>query len=349
MKALEVENLKASIGNFKVRDVSFFVQENEVLVILGDNGAGKTKILEMIAGFIPLESGKIKIFGRDVTSLAVQKRRIGFIFQDLGLFPHMTVEKNIEYGLKYSKMSKPLLNDIIEIFQLKHLLHRFPPTLSGGEKQKVALARTLVTDPLIVFLDEPTSALSAREKLRIDKEIKEILKKIRKPAIFVTHSESEASVVGDRIAVVENGRIAQIGKSEEIFYRPASKNIADLFGPSNILEGVVEENKDEILTVKVKEKEIVGVGNFQKGESVYIFVRPEDVILTKEKFESSARNVFNGKIQNIVKKGPIFEIMINVGFDILSLVTKGSLERLELKVGDEINVEFKATAVHILK
>jgi molybdopterin-binding protein len=348
MKALEVEKLTASIEKFKLKNISFSVQEDEILVILGDNGAGKTKMLEAIAGFVPLRSGKVTIFGTDVTTFPVQKRKIGFIFQNLALFPHMTVKKNIEFGLRYSDTTHHLFQDVVRKFRINNILHRFPPTLSGGERQKVALARTLVTNPRVVFLDEPTSALSLKEKIAIDNEIKEILKKMRKPAIFVTHNEEEAFLMGDRIAVIEKGQIVQIGKSDEIFYRPASKRIADLFGPYNIFRGTVEENENGVITLNVGNRKVVAVGNFQKGENVYIFVRPEDVILlAKEETKSSARNTFKGKVKSILKKGPIFEVKVNVGFDILSYITKGSLEKLELKIEDEIIVEFKATAIHI--
>ncbi len=351
MKALEVEKLGISIGKFELKDISFSVEENEVLVILGENGVGKTKILEAIAGFIPLKNGRVKVFGEDVTEVPVQKRKMGFIFQELAFFPHMSVERNIKYGLKYVKGSNAdgLFFDVVKNFQIQHILNRFPTTLSGGEKQKVALARALVTNPKIVLFDEPTSALSIKERRRVDEEIKSILKRLKKPALFVTHNENEAFLLGDRVAVIENGSLVQIGKSEEIFYRPASKRIAELFGSHNLFKGSVIENDKGIVTLKVKDNEIVAVGNFKIGEEVNIFVRPEDVILTKEETKSSARNVFEGKITELLKRGPIFEVKIDVGFEILSFITKGSLERLNIHLSDEIKVEFKATAVHLFK
>ncbi|WP_456399561.1 ABC transporter ATP-binding protein [Mesoaciditoga sp.] len=349
MKILEVKNLNAHVGNFELRDISFCLNEDEILVFLGDNGAGKTKILEAVSGFIPLKSGTVRILGKDVTNVEVQKRKIGFIFQNLALFPHMTVKENVEFGLKYSKVPRAIFRNAIKSFKIEKFLNRYPDTLSGGERQRVALARTLVTNPTLVFLDEPTSALSPRERANTAKEIKAFLKKARKPAIFVTHNEEEAFLMGDRIAVVEKGKIAQIGKSDEIFYKPTSKEIANLFGTYNIFNGKVVKNESDVLTIEVKNKEIMGIGNFKVGESVNVFVRPEDVVLTCEKSKSSARNSFSGSVTSILKKGPIFEVKVDVGIEIISFVTKGSLEKLQLKNGKKVIAEFKATAIHIFK
>lgn len=351
MSTLMLENVTASIGKFYLKDITLSVNEGEILVILGDNGAGKTKLLEAIAGFLPVKSGRIILFSKEITQMSVSERNIGFIFQNLALFSHLTVKDNVLYGTKYRKVQNvdKKLDEIVEIFGIGKLLNRFPDTLSGGEKQKVALARALITDPEIVLLDEPTSALSIRERERVDTEIIRILKKFHKPAIFVTHNENEAFSIGDRVALIEQGKIAQIGKPEAIFYHPVSESIATFLGETNIFEGTVEEEKNEILSVNVNEKRIVAVGRFRKTDKVKLFVRPEDILLMKKPYETSARNRFSGTVVGISPHGPLIKVKIDVGFNIISFVTKGALEELSVKVGSEIYIEFKASAVHVVK
>jgi len=173
-KVLVLQNVNAEIGAFKIRDISFSVYDSEVLVVLGENGAGKTKLLETIAGFLPIVSGKINLFGEDILNKAANERNIGFIFQGLSLFPHLSVKENILYGARFQVI--PDLDrefkKLVHLFKLDNFLDRFPKTLSGGEQQKVALARTLITNPKIVLLDEPTSALSPKERERVSIEIK---------------------------------------------------------------------------------------------------------------------------------------------------------------------------------
>ncbi len=348
MGVLSVEKVNVKVGNFKLKDVSLKVGKNEILVILGDNGAGKTKMLEAIAGFIPLQSGRITLNGRELGSVPIQKRKIGFIFQNLALFPHMSVEKNIFYGIKYSEKRK-IAFDVIELFGLHPFLKRMPSTLSGGEKQKVALARALAVDPEIVLFDEPTSALSARERNRLDDEIRKVLKEMGKSAIFVTHNEMEAFVIGDRVSVMANGRIVQSGGIEEVFYRPRSLEVAELFGSSNILEGMVVENHDGLLKIRTHGETIVCVGNFNVGDRVYVLLRPENVVISLGKSNNSVQNAFKAKISKIVKKGPILEIETDSFSKVLSFVTTSSFEKMRLKVGMNVRIEFKASALHVFK
>ncbi len=351
MSSILLKKVNASIGNFDLSDISFSVGKGEILVIVGDNGAGKTKLLETIAGFLPVKSGKIEVFGKDITYTPTSKRGIGFIFQNLALFPHMSVRKNIMYGLKYSKIEgkKRLLEEIAQIFGVKKILDRSPETLSGGEKQKVALARTLITDPKIILFDEPTSALSIKEREKVGIEIKKILKKLEKPAIFVTHNENEAFLLGDRIAIIERGKIIQIGKGGEIFYHPVSEKIAKFFGTTNVFKGTVLKNENDSVVLNVNGKAVTALGKVVEGDEVTMFIRPEDVVLMKEPCKTSARNLFQGKVINILKKGPLIEVKVDVEFEITSFITKGSLEKFGIDMGKKMYVEFKATAVHLVK
>ncbi len=345
---LALQNINAQIGTFKLKNISLTVRSDELLVILGENGAGKTKLLEAIAGFLPISSGEILLYDKNIVKLPVNKRNIGFIFQNLSLFPHFTVRENILYGARFRKIPhlEEKFKEIIELFKLKELLNRLPNTLSGGEQQKVALARTLITDPAIILFDEPTSALSPRERERVDIEIKNILKKLNKPALFITHNVEEAYLMGDRIAVMEKGRILQIGTPSEIFYKPNSETVATFFGETNVYDGVVAEQNEGIVTVKVKNVDIFTLGNFSSGERVKTFVRPEDILLKNRRSMTSARNNFKGRVKDFSFRGPLARVCIDIGIPIVSLITKQSFEELNIKKGKLIYVSFKITAAH---
>ncbi len=351
MKALVLENLNVEIGSFGIENLDLSVEEGEIFVILGDNGAGKTKLLETISGFWELSSGRITLFGEDITYKPTRNREIGFIFQDMALFPHMTVKKNILYGTRYTKGTEieRKFSELIALFGLEKFLDRFPQTLSGGEKQKVALARTLITDPKLILLDEPTAAISISERERIDTEIKDTLKKFGKPALFVTHNENEAFLVGDRIAVMDNGRILQTGKADEIFYRPASEKIANFLGDTNIFKGTVSKKGDGTVTVDVEGVDITAIGDFEPGKRVKMFVRPENVLLMKEPYRTSARNLLHGSVKNVLPRGLLMKVEIDAGIQVISFITRNSVEEFNVRHGTEFYVEFKATAIHIIE
>ena len=350
-KVLVLQNVNAEIGAFKIRDISFSVYDSEVLVVLGENGAGKTKLLETIAGFLPIVSGKINLFGEDILNKAANERNIGFIFQGLSLFPHLSVKENILYGARFQVI--PDLDrefkKLVHLFKLDNFLDRFPKTLSGGEQQKVALARTLITNPKIVLLDEPTSALSPKERERVSIEIKNILKKLNKSAIFVTHNVEDAHLVGDRIALMENGRVLQIGTSNEIFYKPNSKTVATFFGETNIYDGVANAQDKGITAVKVNGLNIFALGNYKQGTKLKIFIRPENILLKKRLTKTSARNNFKGIVKRVSFNGPLAKVSVDVGFTVAALITKQSLEELEINRGSSVYISFKITAVHTVE
>ena len=350
-EVLVLQNVNAKIGTFKIRDISFSVYDNEILVVLGENGAGKTKLLETIAGFLPVVSGRIGLFGEDIANKAANERNIGFIFQGLSLFPHLSVKENILYGARFQVILN--LNrefkKLVHLFKLDNFLDRFPKTLSGGEQQKVALARTLITNPKIVLLDEPTSALSPKERERVSIELKNTLKKLNKSAIFVTHNVEEAHLVGDRIALMENGRILQIGTPNEIFYKPNSKTVATFFGETNIYDGVADAQDKGITTVKVDGLNIFALGKYKQGIKLKVFIRPEDILLKKRLTKTSARNNFKGVVKRISFKGPLARVFVDVGFTVAALITKQSLEELEINRGSSVYISFKITAVHTVE
>jgi molybdate/tungstate transport system ATP-binding protein len=223
---IRIENLRVRLPGFALEDINLHTEAGEFFVLLGPTGAGKTLLLESVAGLLPVSSGRVYLNGREVTRLAPEKRGIGIVYQDSALFPHLTVKQNITFGLRYRK-TEPMHSQkkfvlLVDALKLDHLLQRTVMHLSGGEKQRVALARALVVEPALLLLDEPLSALDPNFR----EEIRDILKALHfntgVTVLMVTHDFAEARYLGQRIAVINQGRIEQIGSAEEIFRRPAT-------------------------------------------------------------------------------------------------------------------------------
>ncbi len=350
MKILDVRNLSAKIGSFELKNINFSVEKGEIFVIVGENGAGKTKLLDALAGFLSLISGDIFLNGKNITRKLPQERGMGYIFQSLALFPHLTVKENILYGAKLRKLKnvKEKFDEIVSFFRIEKLLNRKPASLSGGEKQKVALARTLILRPKIILFDEPTSALSPNERLRVDGEIKETLEKFGITAIFVSHNMEEAYFFGGRVGVMQNGKLVQIGTPNEIKYRPANKSVAFTFGEVNVFDCTVKESANGVSVASCGNFVIKFLGDFEIGRKLKVAVRPEDIVISPEQAKTSARNVITGKITEILSRGPLVKVVIDCGKKVSVYISKQSFEELDLNKGKEVSLRFKITAPHVL-
>ena len=347
---IEVRNLSKDWKEFSLKDINLEVKKGEYFVILGPTGAGKTLLLETIAGFYFPDSGEVWIDGHDVTNLPPERRRIGFIYQDYSLFPHLTVEENIEFGLKLRKSSdtnRKRMKEIMDWLSIVHLAHRYPGTLSGGEQQKVAIARAIAIEPSVLLLDEPLSALDLRTRDYLREELKRVKLELGITMVHVTHDQTEAMVLADRIAVMMRGQIMQAGTPYEIFNKPQNEEIADFVGVENILSGIVRNNKNGIAEIEVDMGyNIFAVSDYHAG-TVKAFIRPEDIILSEKREESSARNVISAKIEEMSDMGPLTRVRMNNS--LVALITKQSRESLGLRKGDEIYATFKATSVHVVR
>ena len=248
MSYLQIQQLKISYGdNVVLHDIDLAVNKGEMIALLGPSGCGKTTLLNALCGFIPVRSGSVSIDGRNITTCAPEQRNITMVFQSYALWPHFTVAQNIGYGLKVRKWNKPAIAkrvaELLEIVNLGGLADIKVTALSGGQRQRVALARALAIEPDVLVLDEPLSNLDAKVRLNVRHEIKSLQKKLGFTSLIVTHDQQEALVMADRIAVMHQGRIEQLGTPETIYHRPATPFIADFMGAENRLNSSVLPDK----------------------------------------------------------------------------------------------------------
>jgi molybdate/tungstate transport system ATP-binding protein len=347
---INLDKVSHEWGDFSLENVSFSVNKGEYFVILGPTAAGKTLILETIAGFYIPRRGNIFLNGKNSTHIQPEKRNIGFVYQDYSLFPHMTVKENIAFGLKMRKLPKreveTKVQSIMNSMHISYLKDRFPSTLSGGEQQRVSLARALVIDPDILLLDEPSSALDPRTQESLREELKRIHKVRGTTTIHVTHNQGEALALADRIGVIINGEVIQVGTPHKVFNEPVSEEMAIFVGMENIVKGKIISNEDGVALVEVGNYQIRALSNLTEGK-VNVFIRPENIILSKVKLESSARNSILGKINNITQFGATFRIYMDNCLS--ALVTRQAIEELGLKIGERVYASFKATAIHLVR
>jgi putative spermidine/putrescine transport system ATP-binding protein len=242
MARLQLDGITKVYGDFKAADnVSLDIADGEFLVLLGPSGCGKTTTLRIVAGFIEPTSGSVRLGDRDITALPPWKRNAGLVFQSYALFPHMSVAENVAFGLEMRKVSKaemaPKITEALRLVRLDHLADRLPRQLSGGQQQRVALARALVFRPDVLLLDEPLSNLDAKLRLDVRVEIRELQRKLGLTTVMVTHDQEEALTMADRLVVMSEGRIRQIGSQQDLYERPAEKFVADFVGRSTFIDG----------------------------------------------------------------------------------------------------------------
>jgi sulfate transport system ATP-binding protein len=301
-----VASVRALSKSFKktrvLEDIDFDVAEGESLVLLGASGSGKTTILRIIAGLEEPDTGRVILHGKDVTELPARERGVGVIFQAYALFPRMTIEQNIGFGLRIRRRArqeiKETVDRLIELVGLEQHRGKYPSQLSGGQQQRVAIARTLAYKPQVLLFDEPFGALDAQMRVRLRREIHHLLKQVNLPAIFITHDQEEALELGDRIAVLNAGRLEQIGTPDDVYNRPETEYVATFLGAANLLLGVVNNGAVEIGTASIPADE--ETGKFRDGQAVKLVFRPEDACLSKTgQLPDGCRRLSNGVIEEI--------------------------------------------------
>ena len=284
MKSLQIKNLKVCYQQQPVlKDLSLQINNDDILCLLGASGCGKTTLLKAIAGLVPLTEGQIILNQRDLSTIAVEKRKIGMIFQDYALFPHLTVAQNIAFGLGQASKSEQSAAEMAELVQLSAYLSRYPHELSGGQQQRVAIARSLACKPDLLLLDEPFSNIDSQVRYQLIEEIKTILKSQKVAAVFVTHSKEEAFVFADKLALIEQGKIVQFGNPVELYQQPHSRFVADFLGSSNYLPCHLQDSdslKSALGTFRFDAPLLLANGEaIDSNKPLFCLIRPQELYL----------------------------------------------------------------------
>lgn len=332
-----VKDLVKRFGNFTAVDhVSFEVEQGELVALLGPSGSGKSTILRMISGLTAPDSGEIYLTGEDASSMPVQKRGVGFVFQHYALFKHMTVWQNIAFGLEVRKHSREEITrrveELLELVQLRGYADHFPAQLSGGQRQRVALARALAPKPNVLLLDEPFGALDAKVREELRNWIRRLHDEVHVTSVFVTHDQNEALEISDKIVVVHRGRVEQIGPPREIYEQPKTPFVASFIGPVNILRGRMEAGKAHIgqFVFDVAESGAEGQA------AVEALIRPSDIVLSP-----SGENLPSGRIRRIsfLGWGIKADILLKDGQSLTVHLTKERFQELKLVEGQEVYIQ----------
>ncbi|MFH1119550.1 MAG: ABC transporter ATP-binding protein [Bacteroidota bacterium] len=348
---LEIKNISREFGRFRISNINLTISGNDYYILLGASGAGKSVLLEIIAGLIKPDGGQILLNGKDITALTVDKRRTGLIFQSPAIFPHLTVRQNIAYPVKHSKNkdAEGFIHKLAKQMSIFHLLDQKPAILSGGELQRVALARTLASDPVMLLLDEPLSAVDTPMKSGLRGLLRE-LNQQGLPVLHVTHDFEEAFALASTISVIENGCIVQTGSPAEILTNPRTGFTAGFSGERNFfraeLNGLTAKvrsgnNSDLFTDIKLNDEYESGPAN--------ILVRSKYVIITLDEPHMSTVNNLSGIIDSINPSREGFEVCIRGSIDIFARITKESFDKMNLRNGMKAWACFKASSVEVIR
>ncbi|MFC1903926.1 ABC transporter ATP-binding protein [Chloroflexota bacterium] len=357
MSFIETISLNQQFGGQDIlRDINFRVDKGEVFALIGPTGAGKTTLLRLIDLIDMPASGKIFFDGVDTaesmkTRLGI-RRRMAFVLQKPLVF-NASVYDNIAYGLRWRKMGRSKVREkvsnILEVVGLTAEKDRNARTLSGGEVQRVAIARAIAVEPEVLLLDEPTANLDPVSASKIEELLTNIIRHYATTVIMATHDMSQGQRLADKIGVLVDGELLQVGSSKDIFTSPRNREVAEFVGVENIIDGVVVANEDKVVTIESGKNLVEAISDYAVGEAVSACVRPEDITLALSKISSSARNSFEGKITWMVAMGPLTRVEIDCGVPLVVLVTKRSAEEMGLEKGKKVHASFKATGIHVIK
>jgi putative spermidine/putrescine transport system ATP-binding protein len=354
--ALEVEAVERSFGAVRaLAEIDLSVHLGELLTILGPSGSGKTTLLKAIAGFEILDRGRIALAGCDVTDLAPARREIGMVFQNYALFPHMKVFDNVAFPLRMRRMAGARLAEqvgrVLDMVALGQLADRYPSQLSGGQQQRVALARAIVFNPRLLLLDEPFGALDRKLRESMQLEVRRLQQRLGLTTILITHDQEEALIMSDRIAVMRDGQVQQIGAPEAIYARPCDAFVADFVGESNLIGGRVESiDQGRARITRPDGRSILALVNadLSVGDEVTVLLRPEMPRLLRD--ASRSDNEFRGRIAETIYLGNSIKYRLTAedGFDLM-VRWPMSTDSHSLPLGSEIAVGWSATDGHLLR
>ena len=319
---LEIRDLTVHLPGFALHNINLSLNKGEFFALLGPTGSGKTVFLETIAGLKTPAWGKIFFHGRDVTNLKPEQRNISIVYQDYALFPHLNVQQNIRYGLRFKKKGgsgqSEKFNLLIEMLGIGHLLKRYPGNLSGGEKQRVALARALIVEPDILLLDEPFSALDANTKETVQSEIKTLHGALKTTTLMVTHNFSEVFSLAERVAIIKEGTVQQVGSIQDVFKTPRSKFVAEFVGMKNVFS--LHQTNGKVTLGDLLELDLRELGgpdlsrqkNTGNGDGEYfIGLRPEDIVVGKQSLQTDYQ--IQGTVTAVSNNGVYSEVRVRAG------------------------------------
>ena len=349
MGSVSLQGVSKCYGRSPAVDhVDLEIAESEFVVLLGPSGCGKTTTLRMIAGFIRPSTGRILIGGKDVTNVPPRKRNIGMVFQNYALFPNMSVADNIGFGLRERRSGRAEIrrrvDELLELIQLSGAGQRYPSELSGGQQQRVALARALAYSPQLLLMDEPLSALDLKLRESMQLELHRLQQELGITTIFVTHDQQEAMTLSDRIAIILNGKVEQVGKPQELYFRPRTKFVADFIGKNNSLRGVVSDANSAVCSVDLRagaKVTVNGCAAFGPGTAVELSIRPEDLRLV-QKGETCAYGLA-GQVQERRFLGNIEHYFLVLGSGEKILVERRATEDA-IELGAEVFVTWSPEA-----
>jgi len=343
MAFLTLEKITKTFGNqTTIHGIDLAVERGEFVSFLGPSGCGKTTTLRMIAGFETPSSGTIRIDGKDVTDLRPNQRDIGMVFQAYALFPNMTVADNIAFGLKVAKKSSAEIaarvKEMLTLIKLPDVGSRYPYQLSGGQQQRVALARALAVQPKILLLDEPLSALDAKIRISLRDEIRAVQRALGITTIYVTHDQEEALSMSDRVCVMNDGRIEQLGTPFEIYNNPKTRFVASFVGTLNVLNGTVVDTATGRIAIDGQEVVAArGTSGASSGDSLAVALRPEALAIGETE---PGRNSLKGVIEEVHFLGAVVRIRVRFGDNVISLDTFNRPHSAPPARGEPVNVHF---------
>ncbi len=331
--SIEVRNVSKHFGDFAaLKDVSLHVEAGELVALLGPSGSGKTTLLRIIAGLETPDSGTVLLEGEDATAQQVQQRRVGFVFQHYALFKHMTVFDNVAFGLevrpRHSRPTKAEIREkvmrLLQLVQLDRIAYRRPTQLSGGQRQRVALARALAVEPKVLLLDEPFGALDAKVRKELRRWLRRLHDEIHVTSVFVTHDQEEALEVADRVVVMNEGRIEQAGRPEEVYHTPANAFVYNFLGDVNLFHGRIENGQP-----------LLGDAVASNAESALVFIRPHLLDIVND---PAAPNSFRARVSHVNPAGPVVkvELVSEWGDPVQVNLTQERYRELNLERGTDV-------------
>lgn len=313
---IQLVGVTKSYRNLNVlKPVDLDIKDGEFLTILGPSGSGKTTILRMIGGFTPPTSGRILLRGADISQVPIFRRPFNTVFQDYALFPHMTVARNVAYGLRIRRRPaeeiKTKVSAVLDTVNLTDKAERYPSELSGGQRQRVALARAIVCEPQVILLDEPLAALDAELRRSMQEFLKNLQRRIRTTFVFITHDQEEAISMSDRIAVMDHGNLVQVGTPQEIYYKPRTEFVAKFFGENNLLPARPDDNAANILQSPLGKHSLPA--SAKGGGSFLLAIRPESFSIHDGSELRQGQSVCVGRLENVTFLGATTQLSLNVG------------------------------------